>query len=194
VHGEGGQATVEWVALALTAALVLAGAGALAGREADRELGEEVAGRLTSAAAAAGGGPEAAAGAPEAAAGGAPEAAAGGGPEAAAGGAPDAGAPGHVVRKRPISGRFRTTWADAVPRVRAAPPAPASGPRAVNAFRSLRGVADVARHTWIVCLGYRRWRYELHHPMAPTESLPLDEALSILNTCFNPHDYLLEED
>jgi hypothetical protein len=30
--------------------------------------------------------------------------------------------------------------------------------------------------------------------MAPTESLPLDEALSIVNTCLNPHDYLLEED
>jgi hypothetical protein len=155
VHGEGGQATIEWVGLVLTAAVVLAGAGALAGREADRELGEEVAERITSAAAAAG---------------------------------------GHVVRKRPISGRFRTTWADAVPRVPAAPPAPASAPRAVDAFRSLRGVADVARHTWIVCLGYRRWRYELEHPMAPTESLPLDEALSIVNTCFNPHDYLLEED
>jgi len=162
VHGEGGQATVEWMALVLTAALVLAGAGALAGREADRELGEEVAERITSAAAAAG--------------------------------APEAAAPGHVVRKRPISGRFRTTWTDAVPRVRAAPPAPASGPRAVDAFRSVRGVADVARHTWILCLGYRRWRYELDHPMAPTESLPLDEALSIVNTCFNPHDYLLEED
>jgi hypothetical protein len=170
VHGEGGQATVEWVALVLTAALVLAGAGALAGREADRELGEEVAERITSAAAAAGGRPP-----------------------AAAGGAPEATAPGNVVRKRPISGRFRTTSTDAVPRVRAAPPAPASAPRAVDAFRSLRGVADVARHTWIVCLGYRRWRYELEHPMAPTESLPLDEALGIANSCLNPYDYLLED-
>jgi hypothetical protein len=143
VHGEGGQATVEWVALVLAAALVLAGAGALAGREADRALGEEVAERITRAAAAA---------------------------PAPAGGAP------------------------AAPRVGAAPPAPAAGPRAVDAFRSVRGVADVAKHAWIVCLGYERWRHELEHPAAPSEALPVDVALSIVNTCFNPHDYLLEEE
>jgi hypothetical protein len=143
VHGEGGQATVEWVALLLAAALVLAGAGALAGREADRALGEEVAERITRAAAAA---------------------------PAPAGGAP------------------------AAPRVRAAPPAPAAGPRNVDAFRSVRGVADVAKHAWIVCLGYERWRHELEHPAAPSEALPVDVALSIVNTCFNPHDYLLEEE
>jgi hypothetical protein len=143
VHGEGGQATVEWVALLLAAALVLAGAGALAGREADRALGEEVAERITRAAAAA---------------------------PAPAGGAP------------------------AAPRVGAAPPAPAAGPRAVDAFRSVRGVADVAKHAWIVCLGYERWRHELEHPAAPSEALPVDVALSIVNTCFNPHDYLLEEE
>jgi hypothetical protein len=80
----------------------------------------------------------------------------------------------------------------APPPTRSAPP-PASGPPAVQAFRRLRGVADVARHTWIVCLGYRRWRYELDHPMAPTESLPLDEALGIANSCLNPYDYLLED-
>jgi len=158
VQGEGGQATVEWVGLVLAAALVLGAAAALAGRETDRGLGEEVAGRITRAA-----------------------------------GAPAAGAPGDVVRKRPISGRFRTTWTDTAPRVRAAPPAPASGPRAVDAFRSVRGVADVARHAWIVCLGYRRWQYELEHPSAPTEALPVDVALGIVNDCFNPHDYLLED-
>jgi hypothetical protein len=143
VHGEGGQATVEWVALLLAAALVLAGAGALAGREADRALGEELAERITRTAAAA---------------------------PAPAGGAP------------------------AAPRVRAAPPAPAAGPRNVDAFRSVRGVADVAKHAWIVCLGYERWRHELEHPAAPSEALPVDVALSIVNTCFNPHDYLLEEE
>ena len=29
--------------------------------------------------------------------------------------------------------------------------------------------------------------------MAPTESLPLDEALGIVNSCLNPYDYLLED-
>lgn len=159
MHGEGGQATVEWVALVLAAALVLGATAAFAGRESDRGLGEAVAERITRAAGAAG-----------------------------------APAPGGLVRNRPISGRFGTTWTDAAPRVRAAPPAPASGPRAFDAFRSVRGVADVAKHAWIVCLGYERWRHELEHPTAPTEALPVDVALDIVNTCFNPHDYLLEED
>jgi hypothetical protein len=154
VHGEGGQATVEWVALLLTAALVLGAGAALAGREADRGLGEEVAERISRTAAGAAPGPAAAAPPPE--------------------------------RIAPTPARV------APPPTRSAPP-PASGPRAVQAFRRLRGVADVARHTWIVCLGYRRWRYELDHPMAPTESLPLDEALGIVNSCLNPYDYLLED-
>jgi hypothetical protein len=141
VHGEGGQATVEWVALVLAAALVLGATAAFAGRESDRGLGEAVAERITGAAGGVG--------------------------------APAAGA---------------------APRTRAAPPAPAAGSRAVDAFRSVRGVADVAKHAWIVCLGYERWRHELEHPSAPTEALPVDVALGIVNTCFNPHDYLLEED
>jgi hypothetical protein len=29
--------------------------------------------------------------------------------------------------------------------------------------------------------------------MVPTETLPLDEALGIVNSCLNPHDYLLED-
>ena len=179
MHGEGGQATVEWVALVLAAALVLGATAAFAGRESDRGLGEAVAERITRAAGAAG------APATDAPAAGAPAA-----------GAPAAGtpAPGGLVRKRPISGRFRTTWSDPVPRLHAAPPAPASGPRAFDAFRGVRGVADVAKHAWIVCLGYERWRHELEHPTAPTEALPVDVALDIVNTCFNPHDYLLEED
>jgi hypothetical protein len=176
VHGEGGQATVEWVALVLVAALVLAGAGALAGREADRGLGEEVAERITRSAGAAG---------------------------ASVPGVP---APGGLVRKRPISGRFRTTpdaalrgvaappSSRATPPPTAAPRAPASRSRGVDAFRGIRGAADVAKHAWIVCLGYERWRHELEHPTAPTEALPVDVALDIVNTCFNPHDYLLEEE
>jgi hypothetical protein len=180
VHGEGGQATVEWVALVLAAALLLGAGAALAGGETGGGLGESVAERITRAA------------------------------SAPAAGAP---APGGLVQKRPISGRIRTT-PDAAPRGEAAPrapsaappspraapppsaapPAPASGSRAVDAFPSLRGAADVAKHAWIVCLGYERWRHELEHPSAPSEALPVDVALDILNTCFNPHDYLLEEE
>lgn len=97
--------------------------------------------------------------------------------------------PSPLVRKRPKSGRFRTA-PDMGLRGQAAPPPP----RAADAFRSVRGIADVAKHAWIVCVGYERWRHELEHPSAPTEPLPVDVALSIVNTCFNPHDYLLGED
>jgi hypothetical protein len=164
VHWEGGQATVEWVGLVLTAALVLGAGAALAGREADRGVGEEVAERISRTAAGVGRAPAGAVAPPSVRA---------------------ASPPG---RSAPPPAR------SAPPPTRSAPPPTrAAPPRAVDAFRSLRGVADVARHTWIVCLGYRRWRYELEHPMAPTESLPLDEALGIANSCLNPYDYLLED-
>jgi hypothetical protein len=157
VHGEDGQATIEWVALVLTAALVLGAGAALAGREADRGLGEEVAERISRTASGVGGAP--------------------------------AGAVAPRGSAAPAAARAYAPRAYGPP----ASAPPASAPRAVDGFRSLRGVADVARHTWIVCLGYRRWRYELEHPMAPTESLPLGEALGIANSCLNPYDYLLED-
>jgi hypothetical protein len=175
VHWEGGQATVEWVGLVLTAAVVLGAGAALAGREADRGLGERVAERISRTASGVGPAPAGAAPAPGRAA-----------------PAPDAAAP-PPARAAPIPPRAAPPPTRAAPPPTRSAPPPASGPGAVQAFRSLRGVADVARHTWIVCLGYRRWRYELEHPMVPTETLPLDEALGIVNSCLNPHDYLLED-
>jgi hypothetical protein len=50
----------------------------------------------------------------------------------------------------------------------------------------------LARRAWLVCLGYRRFRYELEHPRAPTEPMPLDEALDIANGCLNPFGFLAE--
>jgi hypothetical protein len=154
VQGECGQATVEWVALVLLAALVLTAATAMSTRESDRDLGELVAKRIARA------------------------------PSELAP-APATAAPGRT----PAAPRASAPPAPA-PRM-SAPPAPA--PRAVEAFRGLRGVADVAKRAWIFCLGYRRWKYELEHPSAPTEALPLGEALSIANTCLNPYGYLLED-
>jgi hypothetical protein len=135
VHGEDGQAAVEWVALVLAAALALGALAAVApSGSTDRELGKLVAKRIT--------------------------------------GAPRASAPR--------------------PSARPSPPHAAT-PRAVDAFRSLRGLSAVAKRAWIFCLGYRRWRYELEHPMAPNEILPLREALDVANTCLNPYDYLVED-
>ena len=62
--------------------------------------------------------------------------------------------------------------------------------RAAAAFQALRGAGKVAKKVWIVCLGYRRHRYELEHPRAPTEAMPVDEALDIANECLNPLGFL----
>ena len=60
----------------------------------------------------------------------------------------------------------------------------------MDAFRRLRGVAEVGKRLWILCLGYRRYVYERDHPRAPTEAMPLDAALEIADTCFNPLGFL----
>jgi hypothetical protein len=65
--------------------------------------------------------------------------------------------------------------------------------RAVDAFRRLRGVGRLTRRIWIVCLGYRRFVYERDHPRAPTEAMPLAEALDIANVCLNPLAFLGDE-
>ena len=156
MHGEGGQATVEWVALVLMATLVLGATAAFAGRQADRGLGEEVAKRITKAARSVG------------------SVEAGAGAAAPAPGTPGPGA------------------ADPPPLRGSASPLP-SLPRGFALAGTLAGIGGVAKHAWIVCLGYERWKHELEHPSAPTEPLPVDVALSIVNTCFNPHDYLLED-
>ena len=65
--------------------------------------------------------------------------------------------------------------------------------RAVDAFRRLRGVGQLTKRIWIACLGYRRFIYERDHPRAPTEAMPLAEALDIANVCLNPLAFLEEE-
>jgi hypothetical protein len=148
VRGEGGQATVEWVALVLLAALLLGGlAAARNGLAGDAGLGEAVAQRITCAAGDLCG-------------------------RAGAGG-PSAGPP------------------IAPPRLRRSPGAGALQVREARAAdaRRLRGVTAIAEHAWIVCLAYRRWRAEMEHPRAPTEALPLDEALGIANECLNPLEF-----
>jgi hypothetical protein len=135
-----GQATVEWVALLLVAALILGAAAAHSSARDDRGLGREVAKRI-------------------------------------------AGAPREITAAAPAAGIEREARAQGV----AAPPV--RSPSARSDAR-LRGVARVAERAWIVCLGYRRWRQEMEHPLAPTESLPLDDALEIANDCLNPYSFL----
>jgi hypothetical protein len=86
------------------------------------------------------------------------------------------------------------------PRVAAARPAPVAGAtvtraRAIDAMRRLRSLGmKIARRAWIVCIGYRRFRYELEHPRAPNEVMPLEEAIDIANGCLNPYGFLTEDE
>ncbi|HEV2875037.1 MAG TPA: hypothetical protein VGW14_07800 [Thermoleophilaceae bacterium] len=168
MRGEGGQAAVEWIALVLAATLALGAAAAFSGRETDRGLGETVAKRIARAASGVGAAPAA---------------------EGSPAGRSPAGRSPAGTTPAPRAAPSPPRAAPSPPR--AAPPGPVPG--AVDAFRALRGVGDVAKRAWIVCLGYRRWKYELEHPSAPNEALPVDDALAIVNTCLNPHDYLLED-
>jgi hypothetical protein len=85
-----------------------------------------------------------------------------------------------------------------------APRAPAGAPssapgvsrrRALDAFRRLRSVGSkLVKRAWIVCIGYRRFRYELEHPRLPHEAMPLEEAIDIANGCLNPYAFLVEDE
>jgi hypothetical protein len=65
--------------------------------------------------------------------------------------------------------------------------------KAVDALRRLRGVGQLSKRIWIACLGYRRFIYERDHPRAPTEPLPVREALEIANVCLNPLSFLEDD-
>jgi hypothetical protein len=155
MHGEGGQASVEWALLVLFVALVLAALGAVSGLRpgrapaSDRGVGEAVAERFTCAA------------------------------RGACGGAP---------AQRPLT-------APPAPPARGAVVRGVTRARALDALRRLRSVgAKLVRRAWIVCIGYRRFRYELEHPRAPNEVMPLDEAIEIANGCLNPYAFLVEDE
>jgi hypothetical protein len=68
------------------------------------------------------------------------------------------------------------------------------GAKLVAAFRTLRAAGRVlVRRAWIVCLGYRRFSYELEHPRLPNQAMPLAEAVDIANGCLNPYAFVTEE-
>jgi hypothetical protein len=160
MEGERGQATVEWVGLVLAVSVgmtaLVAGARGAGGRD-----GEQ-AGRALGGAVA---GRLVCAVRDGCAAG-------GGGAGVASPGAPRPGPP-------------------ALPFVPPGMPGPRGpvprrdAPRAPTAALG-RGATGAVDHAWLVCLGYRRFRYDAEHPRPPTAPLPLDAALEIANDCFNP--------
>jgi hypothetical protein len=172
VAGEAGQVAPEWVGTVL---LVTVALGALAASRApgggDRGVGEVVAHRI---ACAAGG---ACAGAP--------------------GGAAAAGRPGAASTAR-AAGRSPVTRAPSAvtrgPSAVGQASSPVPRARAIDALRRLRAVgATLVKRAWIVCIGYRRFRYELEHPRAPNQVMPVAEAVDIANGCLNPYGFLAEE-
>jgi hypothetical protein len=169
--GESGQASVEWLGLLLVAALALGALGLVAaahggGAGGGRELGQLAVRRLACAArGSCPGEPRVPAAQALLEPGASPAA------QAQSGRAPPA------PHRAPVSGR------------------PAGRARAVDALRRLRSAgAKLARRAWIVCIGYRRFRYELEHPRPPTEPMPLDEALEIANGCLNPYAFFVEDE
>ena len=68
----------------------------------------------------------------------------------------------------------------------AAPPAPRSADPA-----ALRGARTAAKRLWLLCLGYRRFRYDLEHPRAPMQGVPMSETLDTVNECLNPLSFLV---
>lgn len=171
---EHGQATVEWVALMALAALVLGALATLRGPAADPGLGVAVAKRIRCAAA---GGCATATAPPTATAPGAPAGAA---------------APQAIAPPPPRSAPRVAPPARAAPGSRPARRPARASPhaRVIDAFRRLRGLRAVGKRVWIACLGYKRFRYELEHPLLPTETMPLGDALEIADECLNPLSFL----
>jgi hypothetical protein len=178
---ETGQASVEWAGLVLIAVLALGTLGLLAWTRAgrapasDRGLGELVAQRLVCG----------------------PRGSCAGRIGVRAAGSPALpGAPPAVPKASPAVPTAPPAVPKASPAVPTAPPGDArpSRARAIDALRRLRAVgATLVKRAWIVCIGYRRFRYELEHPRAPNEAMPLDEAIDIANGCLNPYAFLVED-
>jgi hypothetical protein len=70
-----------------------------------------------------------------------------------------------------------------------APIAVATAP-ASRAARALPRGREALGHAWLACFAYRRYEYEREHPMTPRESVPLDDAVDIINDCLDPLSFL----
>jgi hypothetical protein len=160
---EGGQATVEWIGLVLGVALLL-GAVAAGGREAAQGESADGLGETVAERIVCAAKGACGAGARGGRLGGAPE---------GRGGGRLGGAPG---------GRLGRVPAGRGPSRRPSPSPPS---------RSHAGLAEgVAKRTWFLCLGYRRWQYDREHPRPPLEGVPLRETVKTVNECVNPLSFL----
>ncbi len=66
----------------------------------------------------------------------------------------------------------------------------AAAGRAVAAARALPKGREALGHAWLACFAYRRFEYEREHPLTPRQSVPLDDAVDIVNDCLDPLSFL----
>ena len=58
------------------------------------------------------------------------------------------------------------------------------------AARALPKGREALGHAWLACFAYRRFEYEREHPLTPRQSVPLDDAVDIINDCLDPLSFL----
>jgi hypothetical protein len=56
--------------------------------------------------------------------------------------------------------------------------------------RLLRGAEGATKHAWLLCFGYKRWKYEREHPLTPRQGVPLRVTAKMINDCVNPLSFL----
>jgi len=190
MRSERGQASVEWIVLALLLALALTALARFAPRANAGDVGADLVSAITCAAR---GGCEATGRARG------PIGAMGeGGATRPGGGAPPGSAPRALVTapplvpaapRRPGSLPLRRPGSRPLPgaRARAWLRPPRFGPL-VRRARRRAGV--LWRRSWILCLGYERVRYSVLHPdiRFTQRTIPLSEGVRIANDCLSPVD------
>src|SRR5215217_6164403 len=203
VSCERGQASVEWVALALLVAIALGALARFAARADAGHLGAELTDTISCAVR---GGCEAKRGGERPSAATAPRRASSGRGPSGRRAAPTAGIPHDLVTAPPpVPAAPRPSGAPRLgtrgltgPGARAGR-SPAAVPwRRPPRFamplvrRGGRGVGELWRRSWMLCLAYERVRYSVRHPEIgfPGATVPMPEALRIANDCLSPVDMI----
>ena len=112
-----------------------------------------------------------------------------GGREAAKGGSAD-GLGGAVAERIVCAAKGACGGQRAIRPKRALRPKPRPAAPTTEHRRDAGIAEGVAKRAWFLCLGYRRWRYDVEHPMTPREAIPVRETLKIVNECVNPLSFL----
>jgi hypothetical protein len=177
MRSECGQASVEWIVLALLLALALTALARFAPHADADDLGTELLSTVTCAAR---GGCDAKRDGRRAGSAARP------GHASRSGAGPAAGAPSRLVTVPPLLPLAPRSRRSARPWLRP-PRLPAPLVR-----RAGRGAGVLWRRSWMICLGYERVRYSVLHPEIrfPNAAIPASEGVRIANDCLSPVDLI----